>query len=129
MALLRSVPTGAGVLCCCSHAVRCCSLKQHKSVTPDNLHYRIHLFTSGVVSMLLLQIVILLMDTQGAFDSASTVKDCATIFALSTMIASSQVGLPRIQCMSVCMYVCSILACFLFYGKRQVFYIRGIPYN
>lgn len=31
------------------------------------------------------------MDTQGAFDSQSTVKDCATIFALSTMISSVQV--------------------------------------
>lgn len=32
------------------------------------------------------------MDTQGAFDSQSTVKDCATIFALSTMTSSIQVG-------------------------------------
>lgn len=31
------------------------------------------------------------MDTQGAFDNQSTVKDCATIFALSTMITSVQV--------------------------------------
>ena len=38
-----------------------------------------------------LQIVVLLMDTQGAFDSTSTVKDCATIFALSTMTSSTQV--------------------------------------
>ncbi|XP_055880106.1 atlastin-like isoform X3 [Biomphalaria glabrata] len=37
------------------------------------------------------EVVILLMDTQGAFDSESTVKDCATIFALSTMISSVQV--------------------------------------
>ncbi|XP_005104155.1 atlastin isoform X2 [Aplysia californica] len=37
------------------------------------------------------EIVLLLMDTQGAFDSESTVKDCATIFALSTMISSVQV--------------------------------------
>ena len=37
------------------------------------------------------EIAILLMDTQGAFDSESTVKDCATIFALSTMISSVQV--------------------------------------
>ncbi|CAL1529427.1 unnamed protein product [Lymnaea stagnalis] len=37
------------------------------------------------------EIVVLLMDTQGAFDSESTVKDCATIFALSTMISSVQV--------------------------------------
>ena len=33
------------------------------------------------------------MDTQGAFDSESTVRDCATVFALSTMISSVQVGL------------------------------------
>ena len=33
----------------------------------------------------------LLMDTQGAFDNQSTVKDCATIFALSTMVSSVQV--------------------------------------
>ncbi|XP_037072129.1 atlastin-like isoform X3 [Pollicipes pollicipes] len=37
------------------------------------------------------EVVILLMDTQGAFDSQSTVKDCATVFALSTMISSVQV--------------------------------------
>ncbi|XP_074645013.1 atlastin-2-like [Tubulanus polymorphus] len=34
---------------------------------------------------------LLLMDTQGAFDSQSTVKDCATVFALSTMVSSVQV--------------------------------------
>ena len=34
---------------------------------------------------------VLLMDTQGAFDSQSTVKDCATVFALSTMLSSVQV--------------------------------------
>lgn len=37
------------------------------------------------------EIVVLLMDTQGAFDSTSTVKDCATIFALSTMTSSTQI--------------------------------------
>ncbi|ELT99524.1 hypothetical protein CAPTEDRAFT_108499, partial [Capitella teleta] len=37
------------------------------------------------------KVAVLLMDTQGAFDSQSTVKDCATIFALSTMISSVQV--------------------------------------
>lgn len=37
------------------------------------------------------EVVILLMDTQGSFDSQSTVKDCATIFALSTMISSTQI--------------------------------------
>uniref|UniRef100_A0A7N9IEL4 Atlastin GTPase 3 n=1 Tax=Macaca fascicularis TaxID=9541 RepID=A0A7N9IEL4_MACFA len=30
------------------------------------------------------KVAVVLMDTQGAFDSQSTVKDCATIFALST---------------------------------------------
>jgi atlastin len=37
------------------------------------------------------EVVVLLMDTQGSFDSQSTVRDCATIFALSTMISSCQV--------------------------------------
>ena len=32
------------------------------------------------------------MDTQGAFDHQATVKDCATIFALSTMISSTEVS-------------------------------------
>ncbi|XP_040576520.1 atlastin [Lepeophtheirus salmonis] len=34
------------------------------------------------------EIAVLLMDTQGAFDSLSTVRDCATIFALSAMLSS-----------------------------------------
>ena len=34
---------------------------------------------------------VLLMDTQGAFDSEYTVKDSATVFALSTMTSSIQV--------------------------------------
>uniref|UniRef100_A0A914XQZ3 GB1/RHD3-type G domain-containing protein n=1 Tax=Plectus sambesii TaxID=2011161 RepID=A0A914XQZ3_9BILA len=37
------------------------------------------------------EVAVLLMDTQGAFDSQSTVKDCATIFALSTMVSSVQI--------------------------------------
>jgi atlastin len=37
------------------------------------------------------EVAVLLMDTQGAFDTRSTVKDCATVFALSTMISSMQV--------------------------------------
>jgi len=41
--------------------------------------------------VLLLQASVLLMDTQGAFDSMSTVKDCATVFALSTLLSSVQV--------------------------------------
>ena len=35
------------------------------------------------------------MDTQGAFDSSSTVRDCATIFALSTMTCSTQVRMSK----------------------------------
>lgn len=31
------------------------------------------------------------MDTQGTFDSESTVRDNATVFALSTMISSVQI--------------------------------------
>jgi len=34
------------------------------------------------------EVAIVLMDTQGAFDSNSTVRDCATIFALSAMVSS-----------------------------------------
>ncbi|XP_035687248.1 atlastin-2-like isoform X1 [Branchiostoma floridae] len=37
------------------------------------------------------EVAIVLLDTQGAFDSQSTVKDCATVFALSTMTSSVQV--------------------------------------
>jgi atlastin len=37
------------------------------------------------------QVVILLMDTQGTFDSESTVRDNATVFALSTMLSSVQI--------------------------------------
>ncbi|XP_062855869.1 atlastin-3 [Trichomycterus rosablanca] len=37
------------------------------------------------------EVAVLLMDTQGAFDHQSTVKDCATIFALSTMTSSMQI--------------------------------------
>ncbi|RWS17926.1 atlastin-2-like protein [Dinothrombium tinctorium] len=37
------------------------------------------------------EIAILLMDTQGAFDSEYTVRDSATVFALSTMTSSIQI--------------------------------------
>ncbi|XP_076015750.1 atlastin-3-like [Genypterus blacodes] len=37
------------------------------------------------------EVAVVLMDTQGAFDNESTVKDCATIFALSTMTSSVQI--------------------------------------
>uniref|UniRef100_A0A8C9T0Z8 Atlastin GTPase 2 n=1 Tax=Scleropages formosus TaxID=113540 RepID=A0A8C9T0Z8_SCLFO len=39
------------------------------------------------------KVAVLLVDTQGAFDSQSTIKDCATVFALSTMTSSVQVSL------------------------------------
>ncbi|XP_072929623.1 atlastin-like isoform X2 [Epargyreus clarus] len=37
------------------------------------------------------KVVIFLMDTQGTFDSESTVRDNATVFALSTMLSSVQI--------------------------------------
>ncbi|CAK1547516.1 unnamed protein product [Leptosia nina] len=37
------------------------------------------------------KVAIFLMDTQGTFDSSSTVKDNATVFALSTMLSSVQI--------------------------------------
>ena len=37
------------------------------------------------------EVVVLLMDTQGAFDTTSTVKHCATLFALSLMVSSIQI--------------------------------------
>lgn len=37
------------------------------------------------------KVAIILMDTQGTFDSQSTVRDCATVFALSTMVSSVQI--------------------------------------
>ncbi|XP_059480337.1 atlastin isoform X2 [Neocloeon triangulifer] len=37
------------------------------------------------------KVAVILVDTQGAFDSQSTVRDCATIFALSTMTSSVQI--------------------------------------
>lgn len=36
------------------------------------------------------EVAVVLMDTQGAFDSEYTVKDSATVFALSTMTSSIQ---------------------------------------
>ncbi|XP_018917432.1 atlastin isoform X2 [Bemisia tabaci] len=37
------------------------------------------------------KIAVILLDTQGTFDSESTVRDCATVFALSTMLSSIQI--------------------------------------
>ncbi|XP_025833739.1 atlastin [Agrilus planipennis] len=37
------------------------------------------------------KVAVILLDTQGAFDSESTVKDCATVFALSTMVSSVEI--------------------------------------
>ncbi|MFT7806126.1 atlastin-2-like isoform X9 [Arapaima gigas] len=43
------------------------------------------------------KVAVVLMDTQGAFDSQSTIKDCATVFALSTMTSSVQCFLLMIH--------------------------------
>jgi atlastin len=37
------------------------------------------------------QVAVILMDTQGAFDSESAARDCAAMFALSTMLSSVQI--------------------------------------
>ncbi|KOB73780.1 Atlastin, partial [Operophtera brumata] len=37
------------------------------------------------------KVAVLLMDTQGTFDSKSTMRDCSTIFALSTLVSSVQI--------------------------------------
>jgi atlastin len=37
------------------------------------------------------KIAIILLDTQGTFDSESTMKDCSTVFALSTLVSSVQI--------------------------------------
>lgn len=37
------------------------------------------------------KVAIIILDTQGTFDSQSTVRDCATVFALSTMLSSVQI--------------------------------------
>ena len=47
--------------------------------------------SGGALCVFVLKVAILLMDTQGAFDSQSTVRDCATVFALSLMISSIHV--------------------------------------
>lgn len=49
--------------------------------------------TQNIYCTLSQQVAVLLVDTQGAFDSQSTIKDCATVFALSTMTSSVQVTL------------------------------------
>ena len=49
------------------------------------------MISDSVIFFLCTQVAVLLMDTQGAFDSTSTVKDCATVFALSTLLSSVQV--------------------------------------
>ena len=65
---------------------------------------------------------VLLMDTQGAFDNQSTVRDCATIFALSTMITSVQVynlsqmiqenDLQHLQVIIVCACMCMCMCAY-----------------
>ena len=46
---------------------------------------------SRFLSSSTLQVAVLLMDTQGTFEPKAKVKDWATIFALSTMISSTEV--------------------------------------
>lgn len=55
---------------------------------PPRLHVAAKL---SVLACWIFQVAVLLMDTQGTFDSQSTLRDSATVFALSTMISSMQV--------------------------------------
>ena len=71
----------------------------------------------AVFAVLLNQVAVLLVDTQGAFDSQSTIKDCATVFALSTMTSSVQVQTTSILSVNVpgCEDIASpLLACHVY---------------
>lgn len=61
-------------------------------IVSSRFYYFSILTVSIIFHTFFCQIAVLLMDTQGAFDSQSTVKDCATVFALSTMVSSVQVS-------------------------------------
>lgn len=67
--------------------------------------------------LLWLQVAVLLIDTQGAFDSQSTIKDCATLFALSTMTSSVQV---RKVCWLLLGPTCHICPCLPFHLRSVV---------
>ena len=41
------------------------------------------------------EVAVILMDTEGIFDTTSTTANCATIFALSSLVSSINVGPPR----------------------------------
>lgn len=74
-----------------------CTENKREKTWPQNEFYRWFLTVLLAVSMKVtpvfyVQVAVLLMDTQGAFDSQSTIKDCATLFALSTMTSSVQVS-------------------------------------
>lgn len=55
---------------------------------------------------------VLLVDTQGAFDSQSTIKDCATVFALSTMTSSVQVPAASLLSNSMKAHLSTTALCF-----------------
>lgn len=63
--------------------------------------FEIKLYMNVISVLCNVQVAVLLMDTQGAFDSESTVRDCATVFALSTMISSVQVSRKETGAFSV----------------------------
>ena len=37
------------------------------------------------------EVIVILLDTQGVFDTETTVKDCTSIFALSVLLSSMQI--------------------------------------
>uniref|UniRef100_A0A663LNH5 Atlastin GTPase 1 n=1 Tax=Athene cunicularia TaxID=194338 RepID=A0A663LNH5_ATHCN len=62
------------------------------------------------------KVAVLLMDTQGTFDSQSTLRDSATVFALSTMISSIQPGCAAGQANSP-VVLCFFFQLFTEYGR------------
>lgn len=79
----------------CKHSTRCIKthFPQYSTSTANILTpaAKVNAFIC-----LLTQVAVLLMDTQGTFDSQSTLRDSATVFALSTMISSMQVQWPSV---------------------------------
>lgn len=72
------------------------------------------------------KVAVVLMDTQGAFDSEYTVKDTATVFALSTMTSSIQVFnlMHNLQEDNL-----QVLEIFLEYGRLAIESVHEKPFQ
>uniref|UniRef100_A0A8D0CXQ6 Atlastin GTPase 2 n=1 Tax=Sander lucioperca TaxID=283035 RepID=A0A8D0CXQ6_SANLU len=77
------------------------------------------------------KVAVLLMDTQGAFDSQSTIKDCATLFALSTMTSSVQVSCSsslQSRCYAT-LFLSLCLSLFTEYGRLAMEEVYEKPFQ